>query len=75
MIHPLVSKCQVVVIFNFWTFTGELNIYNESVYNRIIGGNIINYLLLYQVFIILMLILMRSYARHLYVCTYTLCMC
>ena len=52
----------VVVIFNFWTFAEELNLYWGSVY-RIIGGNIRNYLLLYQVFIILM----RLYARNLYV--------
>ena len=52
----------VVVIFNFWTFAEELNLYWGSVY-RIIGGNNRNYLLLYQVFIILM----RLYARNLYV--------
>ena len=47
-----------MVIFNFWTFAEELNIYCGSV-NRIIGGNIINYILLYKIFIIFMLILMR----------------
>ena len=40
-------------ILNFWTFAEELNTLRGS------GVNIRNYFLLYQVFIILMLILMR----------------